>query len=155
MCLLKHFSFLFYISLIWLSLLVSCVKQQLLNFCWITQITNLTLKFLNVFLKVYLCYTWCTCLQDWHVQKYLGILYTVVHLYKVRALDKAQNIQADLSQPLCREFLLLLSGRMYNFPRCRTNRFKPSFVPDTTGFLNNSLWFYMVCITLTVGPFVY
>ena len=58
-------------------------------------------------------------------------------LYKTRALNKARLVLTDPSHPLAPEFKLLPSRRRFHVPRCRTNRFKNTWVPVAIGLLNN------------------
>lgn len=55
---------------------------------------------------------------------------------RLRVLRKTRSILAVPSHPLEEEFELLLSGRRYRPPRCRTDRFKNSFVIAAASLLN-------------------
>ncbi len=64
------------------------------------------------------------------------LLYDLNELYRVRSRKKAQAILADPSHALWGEFMLLPSGRRYNLPQCRRNRFKRFFIPAAISLLN-------------------
>lgn len=58
-------------------------------------------------------------------------------LHRTRALNKAKLVLSDSTHPLASEFSLLPSRRRFHVPRCRTNRFKNSWVPVAIGLLNS------------------
>lgn len=107
----------------------SCFIESVLTFSFIVWFGSLTLKNRNRLVGIVkMC------------SKIAGInLMDLSQLYKGRATKKAQSILADPSHPLFSEFRLLPSGRRYILPRCRTNRFKNSFVPAAIGLLNNTM----------------
>ena len=104
----------------------SCFIESVLTFAFISWFGSATLRNRNR-----LCGITKTC------SKIAGTaLNDLPQLHKGRALKKALSILDDPSHPLFSEFKLLPSGRRFAIPRCRTNRFKNSFVPAAIGFLN-------------------
>lgn len=72
-------------------------------------------------------------------------------LYRVRDTQKAERIWRDSTHPLCSEYQLLPSGRRHCLACCRTNRFKFSFIPAATTFLNSIMWFCVLWCMCFVG----
>jgi hypothetical protein len=57
-------------------------------------------------------------------------------LYYSKLATSAKHIVLDPSHPLNKYFELLPSGRRYRAPKIRTSRYKKTFVPQATNFLN-------------------
>ncbi len=60
-------------------------------------------------------------------------------VYTSRCVGKAERILKDPTHPLCDQFVLLPSGRLFLMPRAKTNIYKRSFVPAAVGFLNQKV----------------
>lgn len=60
----------------------------------------------------------------------------VASLYTKQLQRMAFSILDDDSHPLHSEFQLLPSARRYKVPRCRTKRYKSSFVPNVINMIN-------------------
>ena len=60
----------------------------------------------------------------------------VASLYTKQLQRMAFSILHDDSHPLHSEFQLLPSARRYKVPRCRTKRYKSSFVPNAINMIN-------------------
>ena len=58
-------------------------------------------------------------------------------VYKTRLLKKTGSILSE-GHPLSREFSLLRSGRRLQAIKCRTNRFRDSFVPTAVRLFNEN-----------------
>ena len=105
----------------------SCFIESVLTFAFICWFESINLKnrnrlqgIVNVFSKIA-----GTPLTD------------ISLLHKTKSLRKAKQILPDPSLPLASEFKLLPSGHRFCMPRCRTGRFKKSWVPAAIGLLNN------------------
>lgn len=61
---------------------------------------------------------------------------SLTDIYTKQVLNKARSILSLPDHPLRMEFNLLPSGRRYQLPRTRTNRFKFSFVPTALKLFN-------------------
>lgn len=61
---------------------------------------------------------------------------SLTDIYTKQVLNKARSILSLPDHPLRMEFNLLPSGRRYQLPRARTNRFKFSFVPTALKLFN-------------------
>lgn len=103
-----------------------CFIESVLTFCficWFGSLSTKNKKRLESIVR--------TC------SKIAGTNFSPLSLsYSKRVAKKAQSIAADSSHPLCCQFKLLPSGRRYSMPRCRSNRFKNSFIPTSVSILN-------------------
>ena len=60
-------------------------------------------------------------------------------LFQKRALKKAVSIQTDPTHPLSVLFEILPSQRRFRSVRCRTQRFRNTFVPTAVSLLNDAM----------------
>ena len=114
----------FNLDTVFMKMFYSCFIESILTFsfiCWYGSLLEKQKNRLTAVVKV--------------CRKIAGTaLNDLSEVYKVRCVKKAKAIIADPSHPLCQEFLMLNSGRRYNVPRCKTNRFKKSMIPRAISF---------------------
>ena len=119
----------FNVDTVFMKMFYSCFIESVLTFTFICWHGSLSIKEKNRMQGIVkVC------------SKSAGTPLDGVHdLHKARSLKKARAILADSSHPLWGEFMLLPSGRRYSLPRCRTKRFKRSFIPAVIPIVNSIL----------------
>jgi len=111
-----------------MKMFYSCFLESVLTFfffiCWFGSLSAKNKKRLESIVR--------TC------SKIAGINFpSLSHIYSNRVAKKATvAIAADHSHPLSCQFKLLPSGRRYSMPKCRSNRYRNSFIPTSILILN-------------------
>ncbi len=122
----------FNVVTIFMRMFCSCFTESVLTYFFICWFGSLTLKNRNSLEGIV---RMCSIMADTNPND-------LSHVYKVRATKKIQWILADPSHLLFSESRLLPSGRRYNLPRCRTNRW------ITLG--NSKFFSFFVCMWIVV-----